>query len=128
MLLRKSGNRCSAAVPVATRQVEAGQPLAIPRAGPDQILVVAFTERRASTAVRLGRALDKSFHPLTVGAGGSTFRLPRALADGPLLVSLPARAGWPAAFGGSTAYEALTFSEAGTATFSAISLDLDTGP
>jgi hypothetical protein len=122
MMLRKSTDRCSAAAPVSTQRVEAGQPLAVPSAGADQILVVSFTERAASPAVRLGRLLNKSFHPLEVKAGSDTFRLPRALADGPLLVTVPAIAGWPAAFGGSTAYESLTFSEAGTAVFSVISL------
>jgi len=122
MLLRKSTDRCSAAVPVSTQQVAAGQPLTVPSTSPDQILVVSFTERTASTAVRLGRSLNKSFHPLTVKAGPATFRLPTALADGPLLVSLPASAGWPAPFGGSTTYRSLAFSEAGVARFSVISL------
>ncbi|HEV2888044.1 MAG TPA: hypothetical protein VGX49_14110 [Jatrophihabitans sp.] len=122
MLLRKSSDRCSEAVTVSTERVEAGRPLTVPSAGPDQILVVSFTERAGSPAVRIGRVLDKSFHPLTVTAGTTRFRVPRGLADGPLLVRMPAAAGWPAAFGGATAYPSLTFSEAGTARFSVISL------
>lgn len=127
MLLRKAANRCSAPARVSTRQVEADQPVGTPRAGANQILVVSFAERPAGTAVRIGRLLNKGFSPLTVRAGGSTFRLPRALADGPLLVSLASSAGWPAAFGGTTAYESLTFSEAGTATFSVIDLAPEAG-
>jgi len=122
LLLRKSGHRCSAPVRIATQRVEAGQSVATPRVGADQILVVSFSERRAGAAVRAGRLVNKSFSPLTVRAAGSTFRLPRALADGPLLVSMPAKAGWPAAFGGSTDYGSLTFSEAGTARFSVLTL------
>lgn len=64
--------------------------------------------------------LDKSFHPLTVTAGSYPFRLPRALADGPLLVKVPDSAGWPAAFLSGAPYRQVSFSEPGTVTFTAI--------
>lgn len=68
----------------------------------------------------LGRLLDKSFHPLTVTAGSYPFRLPRALSDGPLLVKVPDSAGWPAGFLSGAPYRQVSFSEAGTVTFTAI--------
>jgi hypothetical protein len=73
-------------------------------------------------AVRLGRLLDKSFHPLRITADGTGYRLPRQLAGGPLNMQLPLSTGWPAGYGGGTDYRTVSFSEAGHAQFSIIPL------
>src|SRR6266511_1432538 len=123
MLLRKSENRCSAPGLLSRRWVAAGQPVTPPKVGADQVLVMSFRADRPGLQVRLGRLLDKSFHPLTVTTlDGHRFRLPRGLADGPLLVNVPKATGWPTRFGGSTVYRSVAFSEPGTVTFSVIDL------
>lgn len=122
MLLHKAGNRCGAPVRASTSYVRAGQQVAPPQAAPDEVVTMSFTEGKPGVPVRLGRLLVKSFHPLTVSVDGSKFRLPRALATGPLLDSVPATTDWPRRFGGATAYRSVAFDEPGVLTFDVIRL------
>ena len=122
MLLRKAEiDRCGPGQPMPAVRVAAGQRLSVP-VGADSLVTMSFVPDRPGLAVRLGRLLDKSFHPLTVTADGKGFRLPRALADGPLVVNLPLSTGWPAGYGGGTAYRTVSFSEPGQVRFSVIRL------
>ncbi len=104
-------------------RVAAGQQVSVPTADGDSLVTMSFVPDDPNLAVRLGRLLDKSFHPLTVTADGARFRLPRSLADGPLIVSLPLATGWPSGYGGGTAYRTVSFSEPGRVWFSVIKLD-----
>lgn len=120
MLLSKAANRCGAPVRASTIRVRAGQHLVPPQGSPDELVTMSFTEDKPSVPVRVGRLVVKSFHPLTVSVDGSTFRLPRALANGPLLDTVPATADWPRQFGGATAYRSVAFNEPGVVTFDVI--------
>jgi len=57
--------------------------------GPGQILVARFHVRKAALPVRVVQALYKDWTPVYVTADGTAYRVPEALADGPLMVSLP---------------------------------------
>jgi hypothetical protein len=83
---------------------------------------MSFAPKPPNPLVRLARAADKSFSPLRVSCGESEFRLPRALAGGPLTVRLPAAAGWPAGYLGGFACPRIAFPEAGALRFSVITL------
>jgi len=122
LLLRKSTDRCGPSQQLATVRVSAGQQVSVPVAGADSLVVMSFRAASPGLAVRLGRLLDKSFHPLEVTADGTEYRLPRALADGPLIARLPVTTGWPAGFGGGTDYRTVSFSEPGEVQFSTIPL------
>ncbi|HEU5270411.1 MAG TPA: hypothetical protein VFU36_10860 [Jatrophihabitans sp.] len=123
LLLRKAEvDRCGAAQPLATVRVSAGQQLSVPVADPGSLVTMSFRASSPGLLVRLGRALDKSFHPLEVTADGTRYRLPRALADGPLIARLPASTGWPGSYGGGTGYRTVSFSEPGEVQFSIIPL------
>jgi hypothetical protein len=122
LLLRKDADRCGPAEPAGTQRVAAGQPVTVPAAPAGSLLVLSFRPDQPNLAVRLGRLLDKSFHPLRLTADGTGYRLPRQLAGGPLIMQLPLSTGWPAGYGGGTAYRTVSFNEAGQATFSIIPL------
>jgi hypothetical protein len=104
-------------------RVAAGQQVSIPIADAESLVTMSFVPDKPGLAARLGRALDKSFHPLQVTVDGKAFRVPRSLASGPLVVNLPAAAtGWPAGYGGGTDYRTVSFSEPGQVQFSIIPL------
>ncbi|MEO7262570.1 MAG: hypothetical protein ABI047_15145 [Jatrophihabitantaceae bacterium] len=83
---------------------------------------MSFAPDPADPLVRLGRAIHKSFHPLTVSCGQSSFRLPRALASGPLIVRLPEAAGWPTGYLGNFSCPTVAFNEPGSVRFSVLTL------
>lgn len=58
--------------------------------------------------------------PLFATVDGKRFRLPRALAGGPLVVAVPAALGRPAGHGGDSSYRTVAFSRGGTVTFRAV--------
>jgi hypothetical protein len=122
MLLAKAADRCGPAQSEPAERVNAGQQLSVPTADDDSLVTMSFVPDDPDLAVRLGRLVDKSFHPLTVTADGARFRLPRPLADGPLIVSLPDAWGWPTGYGGGTAYRTVSFSEPGHVSFTIIPL------
>jgi hypothetical protein len=123
MLLRKAEiDRCGAPQQLASLRVAAGQQVSVPVAPADSLVTMSFRASSPGIAVRLGRLLDKSFHPLKVTADGTGYRLPRQLADGPLIVQLPVATGWAGAFGGGTSYRTVSFSEPGQVQFSIVPL------
>lgn len=123
LLLAKAANRCGPATTVGPSiRVRAGQPVEIPVAAPDQLVLASFHEAGPNGLVRLGRLLDKTYHPLRITANGKAYRIPRALAAGPLVVRLPATTGWTGRFLLGSPYPQLSFSEAGTVTFQTITL------
>jgi hypothetical protein len=127
LMLQKATNRCSTATTLSRTSVAAGQAVPVPVAGAGQAVLMSFTPSTPSLVVQAGRFLYKPRHPLRVYAsspsvGNNNFRLPRALADGPLIVRFPAAARWPVLFGGADSYDQVSFSEPGTVTFKLVSL------
>jgi len=122
LLLAKAGDRCGAATAMPSRAVGRGVAVAVPPVAAGQLLVMSFEPAAPNPLVRLGRLVDKSFSPLRVGCGQSRFRLPRALAAGPLVVRMPVVAGWPAGYLGGLSCPTVSFTEAGTVRFSVIAL------
>lgn len=122
LLLRKSSHRCGPATALPGRTLARGARIEVPEVGPDQLLVMSFTPQAVSPLVRLARLADKSFHPLMISCGQASYRLPRALASGPLTVRVPAMAGWPAGYLGDIACPTVAFTEPGSVRFSAITL------
>lgn len=122
LLLAKAGDRCGAATAMPARPVGRGVAVAVPQAAAGQLLVMSFEPAAPNPLVRAGRLLDKSFSPLRVSCGDSRFRLPRGLAAGPLVVRMPAAAGWPAGYLGGLSCPTVAFTEPGTVRFSTIAL------
>jgi hypothetical protein len=117
LVLRPSDNRCSPQELVSTSHVSGDVPIDVPAVEVDEALVMSFTPDSPSLLDSVGRELVKSFEPLRVVVGDGTYRLPRNLAEGPLLLSIPSSAGWPAAFGGATPPRSVHFSESGQVRF-----------
>jgi hypothetical protein len=121
LLLRRASDRCAGMTGAGTRRVVAGQSVPVPVADPNQAVIMSFSPSVPSLPERAVRLLYKPRHPLYVHVSGASseqdFRLPRALATGPLIVRFPASAGWPAAFGGTGSYNQVAFTESGTVTF-----------
>lgn len=126
LLLRKATNRCSAPTGMPEEAVDAGAPVTVPTAQSGQAVIMSFEPSSPSLLDKAERFLFKPRHPLYVhtsdATGTNDFRLPRALATGPLIVRFPATAGWPAEFGGTDSYDHVSFSESGTVTFKIVSL------
>ena len=114
MMLRKNDQRCSAFTEGSTTRVEVGTRVILPDVRDGQILVGRFTPDALSPPRTIGSALWKDLPPLLVRADGVGYRLPRGLADGPLLLHLPESLGWRTPHGGSLDYKELTFSQPGT--------------
>jgi hypothetical protein len=117
LLLEMAGDRCGSSSVVSSVHVAANQTVPVPQVGPSQILTMSFSADPPSLITKIGRTLNKGFTPLLATADGGSYRLPRALADGPLIASVPSAVGWPAAFGGTTSYRNVSFTESGTITF-----------
>lgn len=127
LLLQKTTNRCSTPATLRSVSVTANEAIPVPAAAADGAVLMSFTPDGPSLVDRLQRSIDKPRHPLFVhGSGASTgpqdFRLPRALASGPLIVRFPAAAQWPALFGGTEDFDEVSFTEPGTVTFSSVSV------
>jgi len=123
LLLATQDDRCSAPSRVLRRSLDRGEVLELPAATADQIVTVSFEEDSPGPLVLLGRLVDKSFHPLMAEVDGvQSFRLPRDLADGPLVTRVPESLGWPAQFGGATDYRTISFSEPGSVTVNVVDL------
>lgn len=124
MLLTKVPARCGPPSARGPRvAVRSGQPVTVSTARPGEILLARFTPSSPGIATRLTTLVTKNPSPLVVEvAPGVDFRLPRQLADGPLLVHAPAELGWPASFGGGLDYRSLRFSEDGQVQFEAIAI------
>ena len=123
LLLQKTNqNRCGAPSVVSDVRVRKGEAVAVPKVGPSQLLTMSFSADPPSLLVKAGRALNKPFVALQASTESASYRLPRALADGPLIVCVPSEIGWPSAFGGDTSYKNISFNEAGTIRFDVINV------
>jgi hypothetical protein len=116
--LRHGANRCDGARGLGSRTVAAGEQVDTPAVGPDEVLVARFTPTPDGLPTKVVHLVLKDWSPIRVRAGGTEFRVPQALADGPLLISVPASVGWIPPF----TYPQLGFNHPGTVTFEAITL------
>ena len=117
LALEKTFNRCGEAQSIREDEVQANESIRPPAVGANQLLTMSFVPRPTNPIVAIVRLTNKSFGQLRVTVDGTRFRLPRDLATGPLVVSVPTSLGWPSQFGGTTTYQSLSFSEAGTVRF-----------
>ncbi|MGC4748940.1 hypothetical protein ACLQ28_25260 [Micromonospora sp. DT201] len=118
-VLHHSQNRCSPPQTTLTQPVTAGVPVAVPEAGPKEMIVARYRPEPSSMLASLVHLGLKDWSPIQVGTDDGTFRLAEALTDGPLMVSLPAELAWQAPFD-AFQYRQLTFNRAGTVEFQVI--------
>lgn len=114
MSLHKGAQSCSALSEISTIKVATGRQVTLPDVPDGQILVGHFTPDAPHLPKAIMRVLAKDYWPLLVRADGVEYRLPRGLADGPLLLRVPESLGWPKPFGGRLSYKELAFSQPGT--------------
>ena len=74
---------------------------------------------------RLRSTLFKPSHDTTLTLDDRTYRLIGRTAGGPLMIGLPAAAGWSSAFGGSSLPRALAVSERSHVTSERVALRAD---
>ena len=116
--LRHTSDRCGPARRLSTRAVTLGQSVDVPTVGSDQVLLVRFAVRPSSLPVRAAQALYKDWTPVYITADGAVYRVPQALADGPLLARAPHGPGWAPAVD----YHRLTFNAAGQVSFEVVDI------
>jgi hypothetical protein len=120
-LLHHGENRCAEPRNVLHREIGADEVVETPAVGPNEILVARFTPQSDGVLSTMGQTVLKDWSPFTITADGRRFRLPEALADGPLMMSFPAGLGWAAPFDGFH-YQRLSFSKAGTLEFQVVAV------
>jgi hypothetical protein len=120
-VLRHGENRCSESRNVQIRKVNPGEVVETPTVGPNEILVARFTLQPDGPLSALGHTVLKDWSPLIATADEDRFRVPKGLADGPLMVSFPATLGWAEPFKGFH-YKHLSFNKAGTLEFQVVTV------
>jgi hypothetical protein len=119
-VVSKSSNRCGEPSRISSQRFDAGQQVSVPDApGPDYMVVAHFTLDN-SPLNWVATEVFKPISTVTVSTDQGVFRLPRAHAGGPLILTLPATAGWPVGFGGNTHMSTLNLNVSGSVVFSAI--------
>ncbi len=119
LVLERTGNRCGHPKILATTHFVAGQTLHVP-SSPSGYMVQAHFKLHNSLLNVVATEVFKPISSVTVTTNQGAFRLPRANASGPLILTLPYSAGWPARFGGSTDIRTLNVNESGSVTFTAV--------
>jgi hypothetical protein len=94
-VLARATNRCGPPRRLAGRSIEAGQDVRVPRARPNE-LVYARIRIPRSLGDRLRELAWKPAAEPAIELDGVPFRLVAATASGPLLMRMPASAGFPA--------------------------------
>jgi hypothetical protein len=119
-LLTNTGNwHCGDPSSPRSEHVNAGQSVAPPEASRNELVVASFTPDSPGLLGRL-RALVWRPRELKITVSGTQFRVPRGMAQGPMLVSYPDR-GADGMFPGFS-YPTLTFNRPGMVTFRTISI------
>jgi hypothetical protein len=118
LLLAKSFDRCASPQQVQSVAVRSGEAVKPPQVGENQVLTMSFTPEAEGLLGQVGDLIFKPLEHLQVWCGSQYFRVPRAISDGPLLVSFPDRTNWPPAFAPVTPCDSVTWNTAGTLTFS----------
>lgn len=121
-LLRHSGNHCSEPRTILSQQVAAGEPVQVPQVGAGKMVVARFRPEPAGLIARLARTVLKDWTPMTVTVDGHGYRIPEALASGPLIVSFPDSLDWAAPFD-RLHYQRMTFDRPGQLEFQVVTVD-----
>lgn len=116
-VLERVGNRCGRPRELLNQRVRPGEQVTVPLVRGDQMVTMRFHPERRSLARTLAGLVCKDPQPLTVAIGSSPHRLPRSLAGGPLMLTLPADATWSANSELLNMAKTVTFSERGTLSF-----------
>ncbi|MDQ1552009.1 MAG: hypothetical protein QOD50_1431 [Actinomycetota bacterium] len=119
-LLERSTSRCGAPSVLSTVSFSSGQHVPVPAAPNADYMVVARLSVPNSPLNWLSTEAFKPVSTLVVTTNQHQFRLPRALAAAPLILTIAKSAGWAAQFGGDTNVTSLSVNAAGTVVFSAI--------
>lgn len=119
MILSAASDRCGAPVDLGAVEVNAGATVTIPSA-PGAIVVMSFQPSDPGAVGVLAALFAANSAPLHATVDGRRFRLPRGLANGPLVASVPPGLGWPQSHGGGTRYRTVAFDRGGTVRFRAI--------
>jgi hypothetical protein len=120
LLLQKSADHCGSPRTTSTMHVSAGQTITVPTVDADQMVTASFDADGLGLIKDAIAAVWKPVSSLKATVDDDTFKVLTGLSDGPMVMSIPASIDWPDAFGGSTSYRQLTFSQGGTLTFSVI--------
>jgi hypothetical protein len=116
-LLRHVPARCGEASELETHDVEAGEPVAVPRAPEGSIVLATFSPDEPALIDRIGRTIGKAVDHLYVTADGTPYRAAQAPSTGPMIVTFPdVEAG---AFA-PVAYQELAFNKPGQLTFTTV--------
>ena len=123
MVLEKTGSRCGAPAVLEAVPAQAGVPLPVPRPPDRYSIVVASLDLSQPFGERLRQVIFKPAREQYLGVDDTAYRIPRAHLSGPLLLSIPAAAGWPDSFGGGVSPATITPPQDGTVTFSVVTID-----
>jgi hypothetical protein len=120
LLLKRGADRCGGdQVSLGQSSFTANERIDIPTA-PEGYLVTASFILDQTPANWLATTLFKPLSTVSVSTDHGTYRLPRAHAPGPLIVSMPTTAGWPTKFGGDTSATTLKLNISGSVEFTAV--------
>ncbi|HZO97841.1 MAG TPA: hypothetical protein VFB42_10760 [Gaiellaceae bacterium] len=106
-VLARTADRCGPPRRLASASARAGEPVAVPRGRPGE-LVYARVRLRRGVADRLARTLFKPLHEPRIVLGTMTYRFVAASAADPLLLRLPSTSELSAYAGGRVDYDRLT--------------------
>jgi hypothetical protein len=119
-LLERTEDRCGSAAVLSRVNFAPGQKLLVPAApGAGYMIVARFTVTN-SPLNWLATEVFKPVSKVIVTSNQGDFRLPRAHAGGPLILTLPRSAGWVDQFGGNTDLTSFSVNATGSVVFSAI--------
>ena len=94
LLKRTPTSMCGRSIQLREDPVTAGVWVPIPKSDPDAIIVMSFDPSPKPLWRRAAELALKDPNSLMVRLDGEAIRLPRALADGPLVVSAPSSLRW----------------------------------
>lgn len=124
VLERSGSSRCGVPSVLSSVSFRAGESVVVPKAPGAGYMVVASFRVANSPVNWVTTEVFKPVSKLVVATDQGSFRLPRAHAGGPLILSLPKSAGWAAQFGGDTRVSTLSVNATGTVVFSAIPVSI----
>jgi hypothetical protein len=113
VLLERGPSRCGSPRELRSRHLSAEEEVELPASRPHEMVTMSFDPDRRSIANVVWSVLYKDPHPLKVRLGDGRYRLPRPLAGGPLVVSLPDSVTWSDGSDLRGGGRAVSFSEPG---------------
>ena len=120
LVLSRAENRCGAErITLGHESFSNGQLVTVPLASDGYMVIADFTLDQSAVNF-LVSSVFKPTSSVFVSTNDGFFRLPRAHAAGPLILSLPASAGWATEFGGGTSTTKFELNVSGSVTFTAV--------